>query len=276
MTALHVSASLVLYRPDLPSVEQTLIALQEAGQFARATYDLELHITLVDNSADPVVYRQLGEWLEGFKNRMPTWTVRLERASGNVGYGRGNNLVIERVTSSYHIVVNPDLFVSQDALLEALHFMEGRPDVGLLTPAVFGEDGKRQYLCKRDPTLLVMFLRSFAPKWLRKKMQSVTDRFEMRDWDYGQVIPAVDYPTGCFMFFRTTILKEIGGFDPDFFLHYEDADIGRRMRRVASVVYVPAVHVVHQWARHSHGSLWSMWVTVRSGWLYVRKWGGLW
>jgi nucleoside-diphosphate-sugar epimerase len=77
------------------------------------------------------------------------------------------------------------------------------------------------------------------------------------------------------MFFRTKPLQAIGGFDPDFFLHYEDADIGRRMLKVAGVVYVPAVRVTHRWARDTHRSLKSMLVTVRSGWLYWRKWGGV-
>lgn len=276
MTVIQVSASLVLYRPDLPIVERTLLALQHAGEFAMAHFDLKCDITLVDNSADARIYLRLEQWLQEFATRMPAWTVQLLRSPGNIGYGQGNNLVVKGATSRYHIVVNPDLFVAQDALLEALRFMESREDVGLLTPAVFDEKGVRQYLCKRDPTLLIMFLRSFAPKWLRKRLQSLSDRFEMRDWDYEQVIPAVEYPTGCFMFFRTGTLQQIGGFDPDFFLHYEDADVGRRMRPIAAVVYVPAVRVVHQWARETHLSFRSMFVTIKSGWLYVRKWGGFW
>jgi nucleoside-diphosphate-sugar epimerase len=44
---------------------------------------------------------------------------------------------------------------------------------------------------------------------------------------------------------------------------------------VARVVYVPAVRVVHQWARDTHRSLQSKLGTVRSGWLYWRKWGGV-
>ena len=77
------------------------------------------------------------------------------------------------------------------------------------------------------------------------------------------------------MFFRTSPLQTIGGFDPNFFLHYEDADIGRRMLRVARVVYVPQVRVVHQWARDTHRSLKAKIITVKSGLLYWRKWGGV-
>lgn len=275
MTPLVISASLVLYKPDLPTVERTLLALQESVRLARQDYVLRLILTLVDNSDDPLVHGEVLKWMEGIRAAVPDWTLELLRAPGNVGYGRGNNLVIATTDSDYHIVVNPDLFVEPEALLEALRFMEANPEVGLLSPAAFGENGERQYLCKRNPTLLVMFLRSFAPAWLQSRFARALNSFEMRDCDHEKPIYPLEYPTGCFMFFRTAPLQAIGGFDPDFFLHYEDADIGRRMLKVARTVYVPRVRVVHQWARDTHRSLHAKLVTVKSGWLYWRKWGGL-
>ena len=63
--------------------------------------------------------------------------------------------------------------------------------------------------------------------------------FEMRACDYAKPIFDVEYPTGSCMFFRTSVLQHINGFDPDYFLHYEDADIGRRILQVAQIRYVP-------------------------------------
>lgn len=275
MTPLVVSASVVLYKPDLPTAERTLLALQEAGRIAKQQYALQLDLVLVDNSDDSAVHSSVTDWLEGFRAKVPDWTLHLLRSPGNIGYGRGNNLVIEGARSDYHLVVNPDLFVASDALQEALRFLEDHPETGLLTPAVFGEDGERHYLCKRNPTLLIMFLRSFSPKWLRSWFRPTLAEFEMLDCDYNKPIFDVEYPTGACMFFRTSVLRQIQGFDPDYFLHYEDADIGRRALRVAQVVYVPTVRVVHQWARETHRSWTSRLVTVRSGLLYWRKWGGV-
>jgi nucleoside-diphosphate-sugar epimerase/GT2 family glycosyltransferase len=273
--AIVLSASVVLYKPDLPAVERTLLALQQAVLVAKQHYALRPSLTLIDNSDDPALYLAITSWFEGFRARVPDWSLQLVQSPGNVGYGRGNNLAIAHAHSDYHAVINPDLFVDADALLEALRFMEGHADVGLLSPAVVGEDGERHYLCKRNPTLLIMFLRSFAPLWLQSLLRSVVDEFEMRDCDYDKPIHPLEYPTGCFMFFRTAPLQEIGGFDPDFFLHYEDADIGRRILKVARVFYVPSVRVTHRWARDTHRSLQAMLLTARSGLLYWRKWGGV-
>lgn len=274
MTRLVLSASLVVYRSELGTLTRTLLALQEAGRMAKAQGELLLQLTLVDNSADQVLHEVLRKWLEQLRPALLDWSVDLLRSDGNVGYGRGNNLVIDKVNSDYHLVVNPDLFVSPDSLVEALRFLEANPDTGLLTPAVFGEEGERHYLCKRHPTLLIMYLRSFSPRWLQALFGTTLAEFEMRDCDYDKPIFDVEYPTGSCMFFRTTVLKEIGGFDPDYFLHYEDADIGRRAAVVARVVYVPNVKVVHQWARDTHRSWRSSLLTVRSGLIYWRKWNG--
>lgn len=172
-------------------------------------------------------------------------------------------------------MLNPDLFIEQDVLTIAINFMQDNPDVSLLIPFVYGEDGERHYLCKRNPTLFIMFLRSFAPAWLQSCFTSKLTEFEMRDCNYDEPIEPVQFLSGCFMFFRTRILKQLKGFDPDYFLYFEDADIGRRMIKVARVVYVPSVRVVHQWARGTHKNIRLRMATIWSALIYWKKWGGL-
>lgn len=275
MNAIKLTASLVVYKPDLSVLGRTLDALQRAYTFARQRYVLHFELTLVDNSDDREWAKRIENWLAERESGFDGWKATLLNPESNLGYGRGNNLVIEKAESDYHLVINPDLFLEPDALHHVLDFMQNHPDVGLIVPSVFGEDGKRQYLCKRNPSLLIMFMRSFSPNWLRLLFKNTLDQAEMRDCNYEEVIDGVEYPTGCCMFFRTLKLHQIKGFDPDYFLHYEDADIGRRLSMVARIVYAPNVRVIHRWARDTH-HLWKMrLITVRSGLTYWRKWGGV-
>ena len=39
-----------------------------------------------------------------------------------------------------------------------------------------------------------------------------------------------DWVTGCCLLVRRDCLEQLGGFDPDFFLYYEDVDLCRRAR----------------------------------------------
>ena len=67
----------------------------------------------------------------------------------------------------------------------------------------------------------------------------------MRDLMHDQVVWNPTVVSGCFMLFRTAVLKELGGFDPSFFLYFEDFDLAIRSTRVTRVAYVPQVSIVH-------------------------------
>jgi len=270
-----LSISMVVYKPDLEVLEQALSSLHQSISFVAEKNPLfKAILYLIDNSCDPAWPDKIRVSLEKAFPKNEVVKTELIVSVENGGYGRGNNLAIARSTAQYHLVINPDVYVDHDALMMAVSYLNSHPAVGLIVPAVRGEDGERHCSCKRNPSLFIMFLRGFAPGCLKKVFHKKLDRFEMRDCDYESEIDGVEYPTGCFMFFRANRLHQIGGFDPDYFLHMEDADIGRRMFQVARVVYVPEVRVVHRWARDSHRNLRIRWITVKSAFLYWRKWGG--
>jgi len=172
--------------------------------------------------------------------------VGLLTGHGNVGYGRGHNLAIARSEGAYHLVLNPDVELASDALANALAFLDAHPDCGLLAPAVRDDAGSLQYLCKRWPTVLDLFLRGFAPGWLRERFRPRLDRYELRDLiNEHDVVWDPPIVSGCFMLFRTTVLKALGGFDPRYFLYFEDFDLSLRAARLARLAYVPTVRIVH-------------------------------
>jgi GT2 family glycosyltransferase len=168
------------------------------------------------------------------------------RGHGNIGYGRGHNLAIERVTSDYHLVLNPDIDIEPDALTTAIHFLGEHLDVGLLSPCIENGTGELEYLCRRYPTVLDLFARGLLSTRLRERLAVRLARYEMRDcinrWD---VVWDPLIVSGCFMLFRTDALKKVGGFDARYFLYFEDYDLCLRVSHVTRIVYAPAVRVVH-------------------------------
>ncbi|WP_347986260.1 glycosyltransferase family 2 protein [Methylomonas sp. AM2-LC] len=265
-------SSLVVYKPDLVMLEEVILSLQKAALTAKQHYTISFSLTIVDNSNEECWQKQLQIQYAQYQKCAPDWTLELLHSADNMGYGAGNNKVIREVKSDYHLVINPDLFIEQDMLLQCIRFMEANPNIGLLVPAVFGENGDRHYLCKRNPTLCIMFIRSLPFKWIKTLFQSTLAKFEMRDCNYEQIIENVEFPSGCCMFFRTKPLQQIQGFDPDYFLYYEDADIGRRMRKIAGVVYLPNARAIHRWARATHRSKKFFLITIKSGLIYWYKW----
>ena len=195
-------------------------------------------------------------------------------APKNGGYGYGHNLAIKHSTAKYHIVSNFDIYIDEDALINAYDYLESHPDVGLLSPDVYSMDNQRCYSCKQNPSFTIALLRRL-PHWC---MNRFFDRrlaiFENRHLNYDQPITDYTFPTGCWMFFRSKTLKALGGFDEGYFLYCEDADIGRRLKAIATMIYVPSVKCQHEWQRASSHSFKLLLTHIRSTWRYTQKFKG--
>lgn len=237
----NLSVSVVVYRPDLALLTRTLSSLEAACNALRVNNPaFTVTLYLVDNGELPDISAELS----ALRDRgIPSIVIS---GHGNVGYGRGHNLAIERTASRYHLVLNPDIDLDGDALENAFDFFAKHPEAGLLTPWIGDDERRLQYLCRRYPTLLDLFVRGFMPGSIRRLFARRLSRYEMRDvindrdivWDPPIV-------SGCFMLFRTDLLKGLAGFDPRYFLYFEDYDLSLRTHEHARVVYTPDVRVLH-------------------------------
>ncbi|HET7401831.1 MAG TPA: glycosyltransferase family 2 protein, partial [Usitatibacter sp.] len=238
-----LSVAVVTYRTPAAMLARALESLARAAAEARAAAGLmQVRVFVIDNSpreAHEPVMEGLRAW------PAEAGPLELLHGHGNVGYGRANNLVLDRLDSDLHLVINPDIELAPEALVEALRTLAAHPEAGLLAPAVFGADGARQYLCKRYPSVWVLFLRGFAPAALRRRGAGAIARYEMRDVIGDHYVDGVPLASGCFMLVRTALFREVGGFDPRFFMYFEDYDLSMRISRQARLAYAPGVRIVH-------------------------------
>ena len=278
MTPVTLTVSIVTYQPDLALFERCLAALATALQAAQDAGLLRAsNVVLVDNTgsratAEAVV--ALGE--ARFKDSGVTMNYLHRHA--NIGYGSAHNLVMHGGNTHYHLVLNPDVELAPDALVEALRFLDANPDIGVLAPAVLGPDGEREFLCKRYPSVLDLALRGFTPVSLRRLFGKRLDRYEMRDAvvGTGAHVSPVPMMSGCFMLVRRKALEATGGFDPRYFLYFEDFDWSVRLNRVTQSAYVPAVRVVHHGGGASRKGLRHLVLFTRSAVRFFNKHGWRW
>ncbi|QRR09319.1 glycosyltransferase family 2 protein [Burkholderia sp. MS455] len=236
-----LSVSIVVYRPDRAQLEHTLTSLGAACDELRiARPGLPIILYLIDNGG----LGALPEAIESLRARGVA--CEIVSGQGNVGYGRGHNLAIERATGRFHLILNPDIDLDRTTLSVGLAFLDAHTESGLVSPWIGDDEGGQQYLCRRYPSLTDLLVRGFAPAGVRRRFARRLDRYELRDrinsrevfWDPPIV-------SGCFMLFRTDVLKKLGGFDPRYFLYFEDYDLSLRTHDVARVAYVPSVRVIH-------------------------------
>ena len=271
MAAPALSVAIVTYRPEPRLLARALASLAAAIAEARRAGELgTAQLIVIDNGpaqAQRAVVEALAAWpaeAGGFE---------LVAGHGNVGYGRANNLALGRVRSDFHLIMNPDVELEPAALREALAAARAHPEVGLVAPAVFGDDGERQYLCKRYPSVWVLFLRGFAPAFLRRRYARAIHDYEMRDVIADRYVAGVPLASGCFMLARTPLLARLGGFDPAFFMYFEDYDLSLRVGREAQVAYVPQARILHHGGDASRKGLRHVGWFVRSAWRFFARHG---
>ncbi len=252
------SASIVLYRSDVAMVSEVIRSFFKGESQGRKLY-------LVDNSPT--------DELKKLTAICPAQTEYVFN-NANVGYGAGHNVAIRRSIKEgfkYHVVLNPDLSFEAETIPGLERFMDEHEEVGLCMPDIRDMgDGHRRPCSSLLPTPMNGILRRFATNWSYTKKKD--EEYLLAFADYTQVLD-IPYLSGCFMFFRNTMMEDIGLFDENIFMYYEDTDISRRMYLKHRACYVPYVTAKHVADRATYKSRKMLWVTIKSAVYYFNKYG---
>jgi len=186
----------------------------------------------------------------------------------NLGFGKGHNIVVDKVVSDYHAIVNPDIEINEDVFSAILSYMDGDKNIGMVIPKIVDENGNLQAAYREYPTLFDMFVRMFCKPFFKKRQAAHT----LQHMDYSKPF-AVPFAQGCFLVVRTSLFKSEGGFDDRYFMYMEDADLCRRINQHSQVMYYPGAAVVHAWEKGSHRNLKLLKIHILSMIRYFNKWG---
>ncbi len=205
--------------------------------------------------------------------------VRLIDTSNNLGFAAANNLALALATGEYVVLLNSDAFLQPGALQRAVERMESEPGTGLGGGRLIGEDGGWQPSARQFPSLLNDFLSlsGLAHRYQKSRFWGRADR----TWADPLQEADTDWVPGAFSIIRASVLKQVGTFDEDFFLYYEEVDLCRRIKAAGYAVrYCPEVVVihlggessksVHQGVMSRSGAQLTLW-RARSAYLYYRK-----
>jgi hypothetical protein len=102
------------------------------------------------------------------------------------------------------------------------------------------------------------------------------DQYTLADMGAEQSQKGLLVLSGCFLFCRTQALQKVGGFDPRYFLYFEDNDLSRMVRGNATLAFEPRVIIVHYGGGASHKGLAHIRMLGVSAWKYFWKHGWAW
>lgn len=140
----------------------------------------------------------------------------------NNGFGRGCNIGLERVKTPYTLFLNPDAQIEPDALEAMVAFMDSHPKVGISGPATLCgyPDGKQNYQATSDlPTPWTI---------LRAAMPLIETNNHHRVIQPGSEPFPTGWICGAVFMIRTDLARQLQGFDPRYFLYWEEMDLCHR------------------------------------------------
>ncbi len=226
-----------------------------------------LEVLVVDNHSED---ESVG-WLRARYTSDPM--VRLIEERKNVGYGRGNNTALAFAKGEYVLIINPDNTLPRNGLERMLESLQNHTDAAIVGPALLYQDGGIRPSARQFPSIIDLFRKRFFPQTWQKNyeqwLETVKDKNEVE----------VDWLVGACLLMRTELLKSLGGFDPRYFLFFEDIDLCRRVHLLGKkVLYLPSIHVLDRRDRLSGSTVFSLlgrkmtWVHLVSAVRYFRKW----
>lgn len=169
----------------------------------------------------------------------------------NRGYAAAVNEALRVADAELVLLVNPDVQAVDGSYADVVAAFDD-PRVGAVVTRLRNTDGTLEPACRCAPRPFDLISEDLAlaeriPSWRRPQ------RFRMLDWDQGDARP-VDAATGAFLFLRRAAVADVGAFDDDFFVYYEETDwLIRAQQRGWRTVFVPAIEAVHASAGSSPG-----------------------
>ncbi len=259
-----VSISLVLFNPDIAALKSTLDHLEISLSTAKIISSSLLYI--IDNSET-----LNGDYLNHPSlNQIPHEIIH---GHGNIGFGKAHNLILDKRLGDFHLILNPDVDIQPPSILNAISFMRNNPNCGLISPSAIYPDGQKQYLCKRYPSLVDLFLRGFLPTSLSVLFAKRLSHYEMREETNKNVYWDPLIVSGCFMFYRTSVFQQLKGFDPRYFLYFEDFDISIITKMYSSIAYAPNVTIIHSGGNAAKKGWWHIKQFILSSTIFFQTYG---
>ncbi len=171
-----------------------------------------------------------------------TFSIQLIRNKFSKGFGANHNAAFDLGKGRYFCVMNPDIRLECNPFERLVKYCTNN-SIGVIAPLVMNPKGTLEKSARRFPTPLSILAKIFG--------------FEgPSDYLIAKENISVDWVGGMFMLFRNDVYKEIGGFNENYFLYYEDVDLCARIWMSGyQVLLCPEITIIHDARHDSHRNL---------------------
>lgn len=183
--------------------------------------------------------------------------ITLIRSPQNAGFAAGNNLGLRRVAGQYILCLNPDTEMHAGTLDFIVEAFERDPELGALGVKLLNTNGTLQPSCKSFPGADTILWNAAALDVLFPR-SGIFGKYDMGWFKYDREIE-VDQPMGAALAIRRKVLDEVGVFDEQYFMYFDEVDLCFRIKQAGwKIKFFPQVCVTHHWAQSTKQALFKM------------------
>jgi len=176
------------------------------------------------------------EMLKVFKDSKKKMLKVIENKD-NLGFAKAVNQGLKQAKGKYLLLLNSDIFAQKNAFEELVDFAEKQPKLGVVGGALLNPNGSSQGSCFYLPSL-IRAIKEFwfnGPATLNKYTPS------------GDQPVEVEAVMGAVFLIPKKVLKQVGFFNENYFMYFEDLDYCRRVRKNGfKVYYLPEAKFIHE------------------------------
>ena len=198
------------------------LILQCLKSIFELTKNVDFEVIVVDNASSD---SSCNEITKNFPQ------VKVIESFVNSGFGRANNFGAKRAKGKYLFFLNPDCLLIENTIKVFYEFMEINnvdDSIGAVGAMLYDKTMKLNTSYHRFPaivselkyTISLIFNKLFLPS---------SDPPKTYNYSQSYISNEVDFISGADLFILKKRFDELNGFDEQFFLFYEEADLQKRM-----------------------------------------------
>lgn len=160
------------------------------------------------------------------------------KSSENIGFGRANNLGIQQAKGEFLFLLNSDTVLIENSIKKLVDFFrnnEKKLNIGSLGCVLV--DNEMNYNgCGSNFTSCADEIYNY--KTIIPGLKSFFKSKPAHLYPLQESFFEIDYVIGADLMIKNDVFKNIGGFDKDFFMYYEESDLQYRMKRAGYKAYI--------------------------------------
>ncbi len=197
------------------------------------THDITFEVIVVDNASNDDSDKILSKYPG----------IKYIKSPINLGFGKANNLGYKYTSGTYILLLNSDTILINNAIklfVESFHLQPN--DVACIGSWLLSINGSFNNSCGNIPTFNQAIKSTFQ---LYLRLLGIKTKKNSNN--YNRTIETeVGYVIGADICIRRSVIEQLGMFDPDFFMYYEESEMQYRYHKAGyRSIIIPGPQIIH-------------------------------